>query len=177
MDRRRPRSSAKSNTNKGLVVLVPTARGRRAILLLTGVSSLGRGTARRGTAATVLATLRRVLARRRSTVLTLTLCRLAVLSAWRRSTVLAWGRSSILALRRCAVLTLRRLLTILALGRWATVACLSAILAWSGGVRLLILLVVTAVDGAKEELDNPQIRSEVERWVGTGHLFLFVLVV
>jgi hypothetical protein len=109
--------------------------------------------------------------------LTLTLWRLAVLSAWRRSTVLAWGRSSILALRRCAVLTLRRLLTILALGRWATVAGLSAILAWSGVVRFLILLVVTAVDGTKEELDNPQIRSEVERWVGTGHLFLFVLVV
>jgi hypothetical protein len=145
---------------------------------LAGVSSLRWRATLRRSLLTILS-LWRVLTRRRGTVLTLALWRLAVLSARRWSTVLALalGRSTILSLRWSTILTRRRLLTVPLLGRCSTVASRSAILARWGMVRLLILLVVAAVNGTEEKLNDPQIGCQIERWVGTGHLFLFIFKV
>jgi hypothetical protein len=42
---------------------------------------------------------------------------------------------------------------------------------------LLVLGVVAGVNSTEDELENPKIRSEVDRWVGTSHLGRLVLVV
>lgn len=42
---------------------------------------------------------------------------------------------------------------------------------------LLILSVVAGVNGAEDELENPEIRSEVDGRVGTSHLRGLVLIV
>jgi hypothetical protein len=42
---------------------------------------------------------------------------------------------------------------------------------------LLVLSVVAGIDRAENELQDPEIRSEVDGWVGTGHLGGLVLVV
>jgi hypothetical protein len=163
------------DTNQALVVLVPTTWRRCAVLLLAWVTTSLR---RRPTTTS----LRRILAgwcavlalrglavlslRRRCTVLRLALRRLAILALGRRCTVLS--------LRWCTVL--RLLLAVALLGRSAVLAARRSAVATSR-VGLLVLGVVAAVDGAEEELDDPQIGGEVDGRVGTGHLFLLVLEV
>jgi len=42
---------------------------------------------------------------------------------------------------------------------------------------LLVLGVVAGVDSTEDELEDPEIRGEVDGWVGTSHLRRLVLVV
>jgi hypothetical protein len=122
-------------------------------------------------------TLLRVLTRRWSTILTLSWRWLTVLSALRRLTILTLRRLAVLPTwRRCAVL-LR--LTVTLLRRCATVLAWrrSSVATGCGVVGLLVLEVVAAVDSTKEKLDDPEVGSEVLRWVGARHLFLLVLEV
>jgi hypothetical protein len=171
------------DTNQALVVLVPTTWRRCAVLLLAWVTTSLR---RRPTTTS----LRRVLAgwcavlalrglavlslRRRCTVLRLALRRLTILALGRRCTVLSLRWCAVLSLRWCAVL--RLLLAVALLGRSAVLAARRSAVATSR-VGLLVLGVVAAVDGAEEELDDPQIGGEVDGRVGTGHLFLLILEV
>lgn len=116
-----------------------------------------------GRTLTVLAGRRRtVLTRRGTTVLARR--RTAVL-AGRRTTILTWwrtrGRSAVLAWRRAAVAAVLR-------RRHAGA---------QRHVGLLVFGVVARVDGAEDELDHPEIRGEIDRWLGAGHLCGFVLVV
>lgn len=45
------------------------------------------------------------------------------------------------------------------------------------GRALLVLSVVAGIDGTEDELEDPEVGSEVDGWVGTGHLGRLVLVV
>jgi hypothetical protein len=150
---------------------VPTRR-RATILLLTRVTTSWRRCTVLAWAAlwwlAILTSLRRVLARRRSTILT----------AWRRSTVLlALGRLAILTTwRGCAVLALRRLAVPL-LRSTTVLARRRAITTSRRRVSLLILGVVAAVNSTEKELDDPEIGSEVDGWVSARHFDLFVFVV
>jgi hypothetical protein len=124
---------------------------------------------------------------------------LAILS-WRargRAVALALGRVLALLWGRAAVLTLSLRWVLSLLGRSAvlarrsaeawrrllSVALLTAVLAWGSAVAtgrrvgLLVLGVGAAVDGTEEELDDPEIGRKIDRRVGAGHLFLFILVV
>lgn len=104
--------------------------------------------------------------------------------SWRRTTV-ALLRLTILALRRLTILTLRWL-TILAL-RSAVLALRTAVAAslrtgWhltstAAHLTLLVLGVVRWVDRTEDQFDHPQVRREIDRWVGLSHLSRFVLVV
>jgi hypothetical protein len=152
------------DTNQALVVLVPTTWRRCAVLLLTGITTSLR---RRPTTTS----LRRILAGRCAV---LALRGLAVLSLRRRCTVLrlALRRLTILALgRRCTVLSLRwcavlrLLLAVALLGRSAVLAARRSTVATSR-VGLLVLGVIAAVDGAEEELDDPQVGGEIDGRVG-----------
>lgn len=89
----------------------------------------------------------------------------------------ATGRRSVLLL----------LLTVLALGR-TTIATLLTILLLRGlavlllgrgdlGASLLILGIVGRVDGTEDELEDPEVGSEVNGRVGASHLSGLVLVV
>jgi hypothetical protein len=73
-------------------------------------------------------------------------------------------------------LTVRRLLAILT-RRWTTVSLLRGSRRQTGLTSLLVLRVVTWVNGAKNELDHPKIRSEINRRVRAGHLGGFVLII
>jgi hypothetical protein len=131
---------------------------RRALLLLAGVTAGTTGAALGRVAAGLLGWLA-VLAWRGRAVLTLAWWRSTILAlAWRGSAVLALGRA-VLALRGAAVLT-----------TWGTVAAGS----W---VRLLVLRVVAAVDGAEEELHDPEVGGQVDGGVGAAHFILLVLEV
>jgi hypothetical protein len=131
---------------------------RRALLLLAGVAAWATGAALRRVSAGLLGWLA-VLAWRRSAVLALALGRSTVLA-------LAWRGSAVLALRRA----------ILALRGAAELAAGSAVAA-GGWVRLLVLRVVAAVDGAEEELHDPEVGGQVDGGVGAAHFVLLVFEV
>jgi hypothetical protein len=155
------------------------ARRRRTILLLTRVAASWRWCAILLLALRWLSitTLLRVLARRWSTILALSRRWLAVLSALRRLTILALRRRTVLSTWRGCTILLR--LTVTLLRRSATILARrrSPVTSGCGVVSLLVLEVVAAVDGTEEKLDDPEIGSEVLRWVGARHLFLLVLKV
>jgi hypothetical protein len=123
-----------------------------AVLLLTGVAAR--------------AALRGTLLAGRSAV--------RLLALWR----VAAGLLAVALLRR-AVLALRGRSAVLATLRWGTAVALLGrrSVAARSRVSLLVLGIVGAVDGAKEELDDPQIGGEVNRGVGAHHLLLLVLEV
>lgn len=82
--------------------------------------------------------------------------RTAILTRWRsrgRGAVLAWRRAAVAAVLRRRHAGARR------------------------HVGLLIFGVIARVDGAEDELDHPEIRGEIDRRLGAGHLCGFVLVV
>jgi hypothetical protein len=150
--------------------LVPATLRWLAVLLLSRVSA--------GT------TLRRAL-RWTLTILTWRTWRGAVTLTLRRILALRWRRT-VLALSLGWILTLLgRVLTLrwVAWRRLLSIALLTAVLAWrsaiatGGWVSLLVLGIIAAIDSTKEELDDPEIGSEVDRGVGTRHLLLLVLVV
>jgi hypothetical protein len=124
-----------------------------AVLLLTGVAAR--------------AALRGTLLAGRSAV--------RLLALWR----VAAGLLAVALLRRRAVLALRGRSAVLATLRWGTAVALLGrrSVAARSRVSLLVLGIVGAVDGAKEELDDPQIGGEVNRGVGAHHLLLLVLEV
>lgn len=93
---------------------------------------------------------------------------LSVLSRW-RSSVLPLLGSTVLALGS-AILTLGS--TILTLWR-ASVRWLST----SGPIGFLVLGIVARIDGAEEELAQPQVGGQVHRWVSARHLVLLNLEV
>jgi hypothetical protein len=143
------------------LLLVPTARGtawgRLAILLLAWISA--GATLRRTTLGRPLLTI--LTLGRRPTVLALT---------WRGSAILALSLRWVLALGWSTVLALRRLLSVALLRR-------TTVLADRRWVRLLVLSVITSVNGAKKELDHPKVRSEVDRRIRMSHFILLVLKV
>jgi hypothetical protein len=100
---------------------------------------------------------------------------IASLLAWRRTTVLPlrW-LTSILLWRRSSVLLL--LLAVLT-GRWTTVAALRWHSTASAHALLLVLRIVARINSTENELDHPEIRCEIDRWMGLSHLGGFVLVV
>ena len=81
--------------------------------------------------------------------------------------------------------TRRRLVLLLRAARGRLVLLLTTVttlltkLARAGNLSgaLLVLGVVAGVDGTENELENPEIRGEVDRWVGTSHLGRLILVV
>jgi hypothetical protein len=83
-------------------------------------------------------------------------------TTWRRLVLLTWATRGRLVLLLATVATL-----------------LLAELTRAGDLSgaLLILGVVAGVDSAEDELEDPEIRSEVDGRVGTGHLGGLVLVV
>ena len=119
---------------------------------------------------------------------------LAVL-CWGRGSVLAlgravlrllavrcWGRSSVLALGRTVLwllLAVRRLLAVWGRGRGAVLALGSTVGCLGGGQArsLLVLGVIAGVNGAEEELAQPQVGGEVEGRVRARHLVLLDLEV
>jgi hypothetical protein len=104
---------------------------------------------------------------------------LTILTLGRRPTVLAltWRGCAILALSLRWVLTWGWT-TVLTL-RWLLPVALlrTTVLADRCWVRLLVLGVVTSINGAKKELDHPKVRSEVDRRVRMSHFILLVFEV
>lgn len=151
--------------------LVPSTWWRAAILLLTWVSSRTalwwRSALRRPLAVLALLALWRILSLWWASILLLLLAGISPRSA-------LWG-ATVLLLWWTAVLA----------GWWTSVALgwTSVLTSWWcaeatwGGVGLLVLGIVAAVDGAEEELHDPKIGSEVDGRVGACHLFLLVLEV
>lgn len=100
-------------------------------------------------------------------------------AAWRRSVAAlrsaggSTGRRSVLLLL-LAVVGLSGTAVASLLWRRAAVTALGR---GSAGVSLLVLGVVRRVDGAEDELQDPEVGGEVDRWVGTSHLGGLVLEV
>jgi hypothetical protein len=147
-------------------LLVPATWRRLAVLLLTWISA---GTTLRRSLLTVLTWWGWLLA---VALWRSTIALRGLLTRW--STVTLWWLLAI-ALGRLLAIALRWLLTVALrrraiLTRWCTVA--------SGRwVGLLVLGIVASVNSTKKKLDDPKIRCEIDRWVGTHHLFLFVFKV
>jgi hypothetical protein len=110
----------------------------------------------------------------------------ALLSRW-RSTVLRLlsvaalvGRWPLPILGRLIAIlrwltSVLRLLTVTLVG-WRT--AVAALWRTAGRhMRLLVLGVVAGIDGAEDELDHPEVRSEIDGWDSSSHLGGLILVV
>lgn len=123
-------------------------------------------TSRRGRSAILRLSLRSPILRG-TTVTSRLLLSILLLSTWGAVTsrllvtavTLLW--CAILARRGCSVAL-----------RWV----LSALRAWRH-VRLLVLGIVTRVNGSEDQLDHPKVWSEINRWLGSSHFCRLVLVV
>lgn len=100
----------------------------------------------------------RVLAWRRRSVLSLALWR--VLSRRRRAILTLW-RGAVLALGRSAILALRWLLSIALLRRPTILTTWRSAVAAGSGIGLLVFGVVAAINGTKEQFDDPKIGRKV----------------
>jgi hypothetical protein len=125
----------------------------------------------------------------------------ATIAALLRGTAIAAllrGTAIAALLRGTAIAALLRWTTVAGLLRWAAVTTLlraavaslgtavtslwATIAAWTtlrrtGSIALLILGVVRAVDTTQQQLDEPELRSEIDRWIGALHLIGFDFVV